>query len=50
VVADYTAVLDDGAGGMRPGLAYDGVHPTREGYAIMEPVTLAAIASALARA
>ena len=49
VLADYTAVLDDGAGGMKPGLAYDGVHPTHEGYAVMEPVTLAAIASALAR-
>lgn len=48
VLADYTRVLDDGAGGMRPGLAYDGVHPTREGYAVMEPVTLAAVASALA--
>lgn len=49
VLADYTAVLDDGAGGMKPGLAYDGVHPTREGYAAMEPVTLAAIALALGR-
>jgi len=48
VVADYTRVLDDGAGGMKPGLAYDGVHPTREGYAVMEPVALAAIATALA--
>lgn len=47
-VADYTAVLDDGAGGMKPDLAYDGVHPTREGYAVMEPVALAAIAKALA--
>jgi lysophospholipase L1-like esterase len=49
VLADYTRVLDDGAGGMKPGLAYDGVHPTREGYAVMEPAALAAIASALAR-
>jgi lysophospholipase L1-like esterase len=49
VLADYTRVLDDGAGGMRPGLAYDGVHPTREGYAVMEPVTLAAIGSVLVR-
>ena len=49
VLADYTRVLDDGAGAMRSGLAYDGVHPTREGYAAMEPVTLAAIASALVR-
>lgn len=49
VLADYTRVLDDGAGGMKTGLAYDGVHPTREGYAVMEPVALAAIASALRR-
>ncbi|WP_235524557.1 SGNH/GDSL hydrolase family protein [Caulobacter sp. Root655] len=42
-LADYTRVLDDGAGGMRPGLAYDGVHPTAEGYAAMEPVTLTAL-------
>lgn len=48
VLADYTRVLDDGMGGMKPGLAYDGVHPTREGYAVIEPVTLAAVASALA--
>jgi hypothetical protein len=32
---------------MRPGLAYDGVHPTSEGYAQMEPVALAAVATAL---
>jgi len=50
MLADYTRVLDDGTGGMKPGLAYDGVHPTREGYAVIEPVTLAAITSALARA
>jgi lysophospholipase L1-like esterase len=49
VLADYVRVLDDGAGGMKPGLAYDGVHPTRQGYAAMEPVTLAAVASALAK-
>lgn len=47
VLADYTSVLDDGAGGMKPGLAYDGVHPTGDGYATMEPVTLAAVARAL---
>jgi lysophospholipase L1-like esterase len=48
VLADYTAVLDDGAGGMKPGLAYDGVHPTGEGYVTLEPVTLAAVSRALA--
>jgi lysophospholipase L1-like esterase len=48
ILADYTSVLDDGLGGMKPGLAYDGVHPTREGYAAMEPVTLGAVARAVA--
>ena len=47
VYADYTAVLDDGAGGMKPGLAADGVHPTPAGYAVMAPVADKAIAQAL---
>jgi lysophospholipase L1-like esterase len=36
--ADYFAVMNDGSGGMRPGFAYDGVHPTEHGYAAMRPV------------
>ena len=47
--ADYTAVLDDGRGGMKLGLADDGVHPTAAGYAAMAPVTNAALAHALRR-
>lgn len=47
VYADYTSVLDDGQGGMKPGLAYDGVHPTEAGYEAMAPVTRKAIAEAL---
>jgi len=47
--ADYTSVLDDGQGGMKPGLAYDGVHPTQAGYAVMDPVAEKAIAQALSR-
>jgi len=35
---DYTPVLADAAGGMKPGLAIDGVHPTGQGYAAMETV------------
>lgn len=35
---DYHGAMQDGAGGMRPGLAYDGVHPTEAGYAVMEQV------------
>ena len=39
---DYRPVLDDGSGGMKPGLASDGVHPTEAGYdamaSVIEPV------------
>ncbi len=45
--ADYTAVLEDGHAGMKPGLAYDQVHPTMEGYALMEPVALRALDAVL---
>jgi lysophospholipase L1-like esterase len=48
--ADYSAVLDDGSGAMKPGMAYDGVHPTEAGYQAMAPVTLAAVEAALASA
>ena len=35
---DYHQVLDDGTGAMKPGLAYDGVHPTEAGYDAMATV------------
>ncbi len=35
---DYTGVLATGAGAMKPGMAYDGVHPTEQGYVAMETV------------
>ena len=35
---DYTPALATAAGGMKPGMAVDGVHPTAEGYAAMERV------------
>lgn len=41
---DYDPVLNDGRAGMKPGLAYDQVHPTEAGYVVMEPVALAALA------
>jgi len=44
---DYHAALTTPAGGMKPGLASDGVHPTPAGYAVMRPLALAAIASSL---
>jgi lysophospholipase L1-like esterase len=49
IYADYDVVLNDGAGGMRTGLAYDGVHPTAAGYAAMNPVAETSIATALAK-
>ena len=44
---DYHAALTTPEGGMKPGLASDGVHPTPAGYAVMRPLALAAIAASL---
>jgi len=44
---DYHAALTTPEGGMKPGLASDGVHPTPAGYAIMRPLALVAIAKTL---
>ncbi len=44
---DYHAPLSDAAGGVKAGLANDGLHPNRNGYAIMKPLTERAIARAL---
>ena len=49
VYVDYYAVLDDGHGGFKSALAFDGVHPNREGYAAMHALAEAAIAKALSR-
>ncbi|HEX8668374.1 MAG TPA: GDSL-type esterase/lipase family protein [Allosphingosinicella sp.] len=35
---DYFAAMADASGGMKPGLAYDGVHPTEAGYDVMARV------------
>ncbi|MBV8971091.1 MAG: GDSL family lipase [Sphingomonadaceae bacterium] len=48
VFADYYAVLVGPDGGMRAGLARDGVHPLAVGYRLMDPVADAAIAAAQA--
>jgi lysophospholipase L1-like esterase len=47
VYADYYSAMADASGGMKPGLASDGVHPTVEGYRVMAPIALAAIRAAL---
>ncbi|MBB6368975.1 SGNH/GDSL hydrolase family protein [Chryseobacterium shigense] len=38
VFVDYNEAMRDAKGGMREGLAKDGIHPTPAGYAIMEPI------------
>jgi lysophospholipase L1-like esterase len=40
---DYYIPMADAAGGMKPGLSLDGVHPNAAGYAIMEPLAQAAL-------
>ena len=44
--ADYFAPLKDTAGDFNARLANDGVHPNRDGYAVMKPIAAAAIARA----
>lgn len=47
---DYHPVLDDGTGAMKPGLAYDGVHPTEAGYDVMATVVNPILRRVLGRA
>jgi lysophospholipase L1-like esterase len=47
VYLDYYTKLADDRGGMRPGLSFDGVHPTAQGYDLMAPLAENAIAQAL---
>lgn len=44
---DYHKAMAQPDGAMKPGLSSDGVHPTKEGYAIMRPLAEAAIAKTL---
>lgn len=47
IYADYYAALNDGAQGMKTGLSKDGVHPTLDGYRVMDPIGRKAIDTAL---
>nr|WP_246586803.1 SGNH/GDSL hydrolase family protein [Stakelama flava] len=44
---DYHAAMTTPEGAMKDGLSSDGVHPAAKGYAVMEPLTLAAIRKTL---
>lgn len=43
VYVDFYPVLADAEGGMKPDLTVDGVHPNKEGYALMAPLVEAAV-------
>jgi lysophospholipase L1-like esterase len=47
VYLDYYSAMAGTDGGMKPGLAADGVHPTRAGYDVMAPLAEEAIAQVL---
>ena len=47
VYLDYHSAMSDARGGMREGLASDGVHPNEAGYRVMAPLAERAIAKAL---
>jgi lysophospholipase L1-like esterase len=44
---DYHSAMAQADGAMKPGLSTDGVHPTKDGYAIMRPLARQAIDKAL---
>jgi lysophospholipase L1-like esterase len=46
---DYFSAMAGPNKGMKPGLSSDGVHPTKKGYAVMDPLTRAAIKKALTK-
>jgi lysophospholipase L1-like esterase len=46
---DYYSAMVDAAGGMKPGLSLDGLHPNAKGYAMMAPLAQAAIDQTLGR-
>ena len=48
-LADYFAVLVDRSGSFTPALTADGVHPSKQGYALMEPLAGIVLAAALDR-
>lgn len=47
VYCDYFSAMADERNGLPTHLAQDGIHPTKEGYAIMQPLVERAIAQAL---
>lgn len=49
VYLDYFSAMVDGAGTLKDGLSYDGLHPDAEGYKVMQPLAEKAISAALGK-
>lgn len=49
IFVDYNTAMRDAKGGMREGLANDGIHPTPAGYAVMEPIIKNAVNKVLGK-
>ena len=47
VYVDYFSAMADERNGLKATYTYDGVHPTQEGYKVMEPLVEKGIAAAL---
>jgi lysophospholipase L1-like esterase len=47
VYADYFSAVVDASGMFKEGLSGDGLHPNKQGYALIAPVAQAAIEKAL---
>ena len=47
IYADYFSAVVDGSGMLKDGLSGDGLHPNKQGYALMAPVAQAAIEKVL---
>lgn len=47
IYADYFSAVVDGSGMLKEGLSGDGLHPNKQGYALMAPVAQASIEKAL---
>jgi lysophospholipase L1-like esterase len=47
VYVDFYPALADAEGGMKADLTVDGVHPNKEGYAVMAPLVEAGVDQAL---
>lgn len=49
IYLDYFAAMEDGKNGLKDSLTYDGVHPNKAGYQVMEPLLVEAVETVLSK-